>query len=280
MKEKQDRNTRNHSTPDFGKTAKDYATFRQGFPKDFFTSLKAHGLIKRGMKVLDLGTGTGSIARGFAQEGCDVIAVDPADSLLQEAEELDKKANVHIEYRKAAAEDTKCDADSFDVVIAGQSWHWFNHDAAIAEAKRVLKPDGKLIIAHFDWLPIPRTVPDLTEKLILKYNPKWSLGGGTGIYPKWLVQLAEANFSDIQSYSFDRGISYTHEQWRGRIRASAGIGAALDKSTIEKFDQEHAESLRFYFPEEPLIVPHRIFTLFASKKESNYTSSQTTHISF
>ncbi|MDQ6781646.1 MAG: class I SAM-dependent methyltransferase, partial [Candidatus Eremiobacteraeota bacterium] len=45
---------------DFGKTASDYGRFRAGFPDRFFERLLA-GWIAPGQRVLDLGTGTGTV---------------------------------------------------------------------------------------------------------------------------------------------------------------------------------------------------------------------------
>ncbi len=53
-------------TADFGKTANDYGRHRAGFPDEFFERLKALGILRAGMRALDLGTGTGTIARGLA----------------------------------------------------------------------------------------------------------------------------------------------------------------------------------------------------------------------
>ena len=76
-------------TIDFGKTAKDYGQHRQGFPTAFFSRLKAFGIGSPGQYILDLGTGTGTIARGLALAGADVTALDPSTELIAQAEALD-----------------------------------------------------------------------------------------------------------------------------------------------------------------------------------------------
>jgi ubiquinone/menaquinone biosynthesis C-methylase UbiE len=54
---------------DFGKTAIDYGRHRAGFPDEFFDRLAKSGIIRTGMRALDLGTGTGTVARGLALRG-------------------------------------------------------------------------------------------------------------------------------------------------------------------------------------------------------------------
>ena len=56
---------------DFGRTASDYARHRAGFPEVFFERLFSDGSVRKGDAVLDLGTGTGTVARGLALRGCE-----------------------------------------------------------------------------------------------------------------------------------------------------------------------------------------------------------------
>ena len=77
--------------PDFGKTADDYRKHRQGFPQEFFDRLGSRGIGIAGQKILDLGSGTGTIARGFSQAGCHVTAVDPSEQLIKQAKLSIKK---------------------------------------------------------------------------------------------------------------------------------------------------------------------------------------------
>ena len=46
---------------DFGRTAADYARHRAGFPEELFERLVARGIGRAGQRVLDLGSGTGSL---------------------------------------------------------------------------------------------------------------------------------------------------------------------------------------------------------------------------
>ncbi|MDF2766853.1 MAG: putative methyltransferase, partial [Rhodospirillales bacterium] len=79
---------------DFGRTAEDFATHRAGFPEALFDRLAALGMRMEGAAVLDLGTGTGTLARGFARRGARVTGLDPAAPLLEQARKLDEKAGV------------------------------------------------------------------------------------------------------------------------------------------------------------------------------------------
>jgi SAM-dependent methyltransferase len=249
--------------PDFGLAAADYATHRAGFPDSFFARLRDRGIGVPGQRLADLGTGTGTLARGFAAAGCSAIGIDPSEPMISEARRLAETSGLTAEFRIGTAESTGLESDAFDVVTAGQCWHWFDRCAAADEASRLLKPEGTLVIAHFDWLPLPGNVVEATEKLIEAHNPDWRLGGGVGMYPQWLAGLSEAGYHAIETWSYDVDVPYTPESWRGRIRASAGVGASLAPDRVEAFDADHARLLATRFPGAEIPTRHRVFTVVA-----------------
>jgi SAM-dependent methyltransferase len=254
-------------TADFGKTAVDYGKHRAGFPSELFDRLAAMGILKPRTRTLDLGTGTGTIARSLAQRGCELIGLDRSVPLMEEARRIDREAGVTVRYVDAAAEDTGFPEASFDLVIAGQCWFWFDRPRAASEARRIIQPGGHLVIAHFDWIPLPGNIADLTEKLIEKHNPNWKLGGSVGIHPRCLADMALAGFRRLETFSFDLGVPYSHDGWRGRTRASAGVAASLSPEGVAAFDRELQALLAENFPQGPLAVLHRVFAAIGKAPE-------------
>jgi len=251
---------------DFGRTASDYGRYRAGFPDQLYRRLESFGVGVAGQRVLDLGTGTGFLGRGFARQGCRVTGLDISPALMQEARRLDDAEALAMRYVRARAEALAFKDRSFEVVSAGQCWHWFDRPRAALETRRILVPGGFLVIASYDWIALPGNVVEATEELILKHNPKWALSGGLGIHPVYARDAAVAGFGEIECFSFDVFQPYSHEAWRGRIRASAGIAASLGPEQVARFDDELRETLaqRFPerpFPEDPMRVHHRAFAM-------------------
>ncbi len=249
------------SSIDFGRTATDYAKYRAGFPPEFFTRLAAFGIGVPGQRIADLGTGTGALARELAAAGSVVTGVDVAPELLDQARELDAAAGVEVTYRVAPAEDTGLPGGAWDVVTAAHCWHWFDAPRAVAEVRRLLVPGGAVVLCSRDYLILPGNVCEASEELILSYNPGWPMAGSPGTHDEWAEDLT--GFTDLETFSFDVDVPYTHAAWRGRMRSSNGVGASLPDEAVAAFDADLARLLRERFGEEPLPVPHRVFAVVA-----------------
>ena len=242
----------------FGRTAADYERHRPGFPDDFFDRLAERRWIGPGQRALDLGTGTGSLALGFAARGLIATGLDIAPELLDVAGHTASARGLSAHFVEGRAEDTGQAAESFDLVSAGECWWWFNEDDAIREIRRVLTPGGRLIICSFSYVPLSGNVANRTEELVLKHNPGWPKAGWTGIHPEHVTALDRGGFTEVESFSYMVDVAFSHEAWRGRIRTCNGVGSALTAEQVERFDADLAEMLSCDFPPN-LIVPHRIF---------------------
>lgn len=250
---------------EFGRAAKDYAVHRKGFPESFFELISGWGIGRPGQRILDLGTGTGSLARGLALRGADVSARDIDAAMIAAAKALDRKAGAEVSYSVGRAEATGFAAGSFELITAGHCWHWFDGPRAARECFRLLKSGGRLLIAHFSYLPLPGTAAALTEQLILKFNPAWPLAGNDGLYELWRPVMERAGFREIESEHYDEDDRYSQEAWRGRIRACNGVLALKSPARILEFDAELKRLLKRRYAARALTIPHRIFAIRGRK---------------
>jgi len=102
-----------------------------------------------GAQVLDVGCGNGRITRLVAALGAKVIGIDPGERQLERARAEPTVAGER--YIKGVAEDLPAADASADGVLFFNSLHHVpveKMDTALAEAHRVLKPDGWLCIAE------------------------------------------------------------------------------------------------------------------------------------
>ena len=95
---------------------------------------------------LDLGTGTGHTAAALAEHAAQVIGLDVSTGMLRAARELYRRPN--LEFIQAPAQETGLPGASFDIITARHTLHHHPDLAAtLAEAARLLKPGGRLVIA-------------------------------------------------------------------------------------------------------------------------------------
>ena len=102
------------------------AKHRPGFPSSLFDRLSEYSIGLPGQKIVDLGTDTGTLARGLGARGSDMIELDRSAAMLEQARQLSESAQLKVDYRVATAEDTGLPSASADVGTAGQCWHWFD----------------------------------------------------------------------------------------------------------------------------------------------------------
>ena len=120
------------------------------------------------------------------------------------------------------------------------------------------------ILSALDWHSRPGNVIDVTTEIISRLSPAPpSKTWNTFQYPEWAGDLTAAGFDDWEAFAFTTQLPYSHEAWRGRIRASAAVGPVMDPATLERFDTELRQTLTAKFPGEALLIDHRVFALVA-----------------
>lgn len=241
---------------DWGKTSRDYSIHRPGPPPSLFERLTSCGVGIKNQSILDLGTGTGVMARQFARQGAIVNGIDVSGDQIAMAKSLASDEGLSVEFSVSPSESLPWKEQTFDVVTANQCWLYFDKDKVIQELRRVMKPGGLLVISHFSWLPRMDEIAKRSEQLVLEFNPDWSAADWSGdipASPKW----AETMFNIKAMFYYDEPIAFTHESWCGRIRACRGIGATLSPEEVAAFDSAHLELLLRTTPES-FTVLHRL----------------------
>lgn len=249
---------------DFGRHSEDYAAYRPGFPVSFYRRIDAITGID-GTRSLDLATGPGTIALDLAERGSNVVGIDISADQVATATRISKerKLDRRTQFAVAQAEDTGLEASSFDLATAGQCWHWFDGDAVFSEMRRVLRPDGMLVIAYYSYLAQHSAVARDTEDLILKFNPSWTMAGSDGMHPERVDELIRAGFRLVEQFCYDHDETFNHTRWRGRMRTCNGVGSGgLPPSEVLRFDDALKRLLSRRYA-DPVVVAHRVWCVVA-----------------
>jgi len=134
-----DRDERLDRASSFADVADAYERSRPGYPDDAVRWLVG----AEPLDVVDLGAGTGKLTRSLAALGHRVTAVEPLPEMLAHL----RTALPGVTALEGGAEAIPLPAESVDVVVAAQAFHWFDHGPALREIARVLRPSGSIALA-------------------------------------------------------------------------------------------------------------------------------------
>ncbi len=248
---------------DWNKTSGNYAKYRNIYPKEFLSRFK--GFYGKGIKTLDIGTGTGVLPLALYEDGAEITGADPAEKQIEEAKRLCSEKGVKADFICQKAEELTFEPESFDAVTACQCFWYFDHSALSYKIFKLLKNNGNFAAAVMDWLPFEDKTACETEKLVLKYNPNWT--GAGEIRHKIEIPKCYLSYFDIISEEvFDLDVHFTRETWNGRIMACRGIGAALSEEKAGEFQKEHLKLLSEIAPEEFNVRHYAAFTIMRKKE--------------
>ena len=126
----------------FGAAAAAYAEHRPGYAEAAVRwALEPVGDPQpAGVRVADVGAGTGKLTATLVGLGAEVTAVEPDPQMLAEL----RQTMPAVRSVPGSAEAIPLPDASLDAVLAGQAMHWFDMDRALPEIARVLRPGGVL----------------------------------------------------------------------------------------------------------------------------------------
>lgn len=174
-----------------------YERVRPSYPDAAVEWLAERLGIDQSSTVLDLGAGTGKLARAFVPRVRRVIAVEPGSEMLTQLRHAVPDAQPMI----GAAEAIPLPDESVDAVVCGQSFHWFRVDEAVREIGRVLRPGRGLGLI---WNMRDPSDP-LQEKITALLEP--FVPPGRPALRASVEAFVRRTFGDVTNHS----VSFEHE---------------------------------------------------------------------
>jgi SAM-dependent methyltransferase len=120
----------------FGSAAEQYDRYRPSYPSTLIDALLAGDP----SKALDVGCGTGKVARALMQRGLPVLGVEPDVRMAQVAR------HHHVPVEIAPFESWEPAGRTYDLLTAGHSWHWVDPRIGLAKAASIVVPDGTVAL--------------------------------------------------------------------------------------------------------------------------------------
>ena len=144
----------------FASTVELYEQFRPPYPAEFFHTVAQKLGLSKQHALIDLGTGPGLLALGFAPYVGRVAGVDPEPAMLAAARVAAQPAGQALTLIEGRAEDLPESIGRFDLVTIGRALHWMERDALGDLFDRLVAPGGAIAVCasfsahggHNAWL--------------------------------------------------------------------------------------------------------------------------------
>jgi ubiquinone/menaquinone biosynthesis C-methylase UbiE len=130
----------------FATTVELYEELRPPYPPSFFREVVRRLALGKQHALIDLGTGPGLLALGFAPYVGRIVGVDPEPAMLDAAKKAAERASRAFTLIEGRAEDLPDDVGSFDVITIGRALHWMDREATLARLERLVAPDGTILV--------------------------------------------------------------------------------------------------------------------------------------
>ncbi|MBK7311067.1 MAG: class I SAM-dependent methyltransferase [Sphingobacteriaceae bacterium] len=137
------------TTHRFADRVDNYVKYRPHYPQEMFDHLLSQHIISKNSVIADIGSGTGISTEPFLRLNLKVFAIEPNKEMRDAAEKL-LGGDKNFHSVNATAEKTSLNDHSVDVIVAGQAFHWFDKERTKQEFKRILKPNGYVVLLWND----------------------------------------------------------------------------------------------------------------------------------
>lgn len=159
-------------TQRFSSRVDNYIKYRPGYPQELITTLQEECLLIATDVIADIGSGTGILTELFLNNGNPVFAIEPNAEMRAAGERLlGRYPGFHRLVGRA--EDTTLPDQSVDFIVAGQAFHWFDHELARQEFLRILKPGGWVMLVwnerETQAMPFLVSYEDLLQRFSTDY---------------------------------------------------------------------------------------------------------------
>jgi ubiquinone/menaquinone biosynthesis C-methylase UbiE len=223
--------------------------------------------LQPGERVLDVGCGTGIVARRAAQQVGDdgeVVGIDLNEGMLDVARRSSAETDASIDWRRADATELPFDDGSFDAVLCQQVLQFIPHpDDALREMHRVLRPVGHLGVGVLRSLAFNPAYTVLVEALAAHVSDE-AAGMMRSPFPAWDTSdlrtlVLESGFREVTISIEISSLRYPSvDEFLRREAASSPLSGPLesiDSDVIEALLADLETALEAYVDDHGIVFP-------------------------
>lgn len=248
------------STERFSSRVENYIKYRPHYPPEIITHLENECGLNKASIIADVGSGTGISSELFLKFGCPVFGIEPNCEMRNAAENL-LRNYPNFKSIEGTAESTGLENESVDFITAGQAFHWFDRKKARGEFKRILKPDGWVVLIwndrQIDSTPFLKSY----EELLLTHGTDYVQVNHRQIEDSSIESFFAPN--PIQKTVFPNEQRFDYEGLKGRLLSSSYTpesGPKFDAmlKELERIFRLHQERGQIVFKYDTLVFYGRL----------------------
>ncbi len=219
--------------------------------KDYPTLITA---LKSGLRVLDVGCGTGAISKGIAEivdKNGYVVGIDSSEHLIAKGKEAFKGIS-NIELIEADLFDYDS-AEKFDLIVSARVLQWLNNPkAALIKFKEFLKPGGQISVLDYnhkklEWKPEPPASMKRFYEAFLQWRTDAGMDNEISEHlPEYFNELG---FHSIEVFNSNEVYQRREKDFIDRVRIWCHVATLRGKEMIKSGyirEQERLQAIEEY----------------------------------
>jgi SAM-dependent methyltransferase len=174
-------------------------------------------------QVLDVGCGAGHSTVAFSAVADHVTGMDVAPEMLQRAE-----ASSRVSYRLGRAEALEFADAQFDLVTVASALHWFDQPRFYAECRRVLAPEGWLLVYNDHFTSHAPAVPEVKSWMRSAFARRYPVPR-RGMRDIDEVAAVAGGFQVVRRGSFEHLVSFARQEFIAYLLTRSNTLAAVER---------------------------------------------------
>lgn len=225
------------NTERFSNRVDNYVKYRPGYSAELLDYVYSETGVSQDSVIADFGSGTGIFTKMLLDKGSRVYAVEPNEKMRLAAQ--NSLSNYDGFYSvDGAAENSGILESSIDFVTCAQSFHWFDRDASKKEFRRILKPEGKVLLIWYRMFTEGSGFMKGYEEIHYSFPGRGAVTDHRNIGNEEMKDFFRDSIFNTKSFSFGHKLDF--EGLKGRALSSSHAPSPGDEnfaSTMEKLSK-------------------------------------------